>query len=110
LDVAATNREARFRKVMPVAFALNILALSTAFATSEKRGKRYFGAAGAFLIGTIADAMLVNVPINVTISAWKAGSAPETWRPQRDKWLQAHWFRTACETLSFALTTASMRG
>jgi len=102
--------DALFRKVMPVVFALNILTLCTAFATAEKRGKRYFGAAGAFLIGTIADTMIVNVPINVTISAWKAGAAPETWRLQRDKWLQAHWFRTACGTLSFALSTAGMRG
>ena len=101
--------DALFRKVMPVVFALNILTLSTAFATSEKSAKRYFGAAGAFLIGTIADTMLVNVPINVTISAWKAGAAPETWRLERDKSLQAHWFRTVCGTLSFALSAAGMR-
>jgi uncharacterized membrane protein len=102
--------DALLRKVMPVVFALNILTLSTAFATSEKSAKRYFGAAGAFLIGAIADTMLVNVPINVTISAWKAGAAPETWRLERDKWLQAHWFRTACGTVSFALCAAGMRG
>jgi uncharacterized membrane protein len=102
--------DALFRKDMPVVFALNFLSLITAFATSKKRGKRYFGAAGAFLIGTFADTMLVNVPINVTISAWKAGAAPETWRLERDKWLQSHWFRTACGTVSFALSAAGMRG
>ncbi len=64
-----------FRKVMPVVFALNVLNLSPAIATSEKRGNRSFGAAGAFLIGTIADTMLVNVPLTVTMSAWKAGAA-----------------------------------
>jgi uncharacterized membrane protein len=97
-----------FRKVMPLVFATNVLALSVALVSSEKRKRRYFGAAGLFLIGTIADTMLINVPINVTISAWQAGSAPETWRLERDKWLQAHWLRTGFGAMSFALSAIGM--
>jgi len=62
------------------------------------------------LLGTIADTMLINVPINVTISHWKAGAAPETWRLERDKWLQAHWLRTALGACSFVLSAAGMGG
>jgi uncharacterized membrane protein len=98
-----------FRKVMPVAFLLNGLTLLTAFVQADKSAKRYFGASGAFLVGTFADTMLINVPINVTISTWKAGAAPETWRLQRDKWLQAHWLRTASGAMSFALSTLGLR-
>ena len=99
--------DALFRRVMPLVFVLNVLTLSTAFAKAE--GRRYFGAAGALLIGTIAVTMVFNVPIIVAISAWKAGAAPETWRLERDRWLQANWLRTACGTMSFALSTLGLR-
>jgi len=102
--------DALFRKVMPVVFALNVLTLSVAYAKAERQQRRYFGAAGLFLLGTIADTMLINVPINVTISHWKAGAAPETWRLERDKWLQAHWLRTALGACSFVLSAAGMGG
>jgi uncharacterized membrane protein len=99
-----------FRKVMPLVFALNILALGIAFTRAEKQQRSYFGAAGLFLIGTVADTMFVNVPINVTISKWTAGDAPENWRLERDKWMQAHWLRTAFGTMSFALSAVAVQG
>jgi len=101
--------DALFRKVMPLVFALNILTISMAFVRTEKARRRYFGAAGLFFLGTVADTLLINVPINVTISNWKPGAAPETWRVERDKWLQAHWLRTVFGTLSFGLSALGMQ-
>jgi uncharacterized membrane protein len=100
--------DALFRKVMPLVFALNILTLGIAFARAEKQQRSYF-AAGLFFIGTVADTMFVNVPINVTISTWTASDAPENWRLERDKWLQSHWLRTAFGELSFVLSAVAMR-
>jgi uncharacterized membrane protein len=90
-----------FSKLMPVIFLLNILALGASFSASRKRSRVCFGAAGAFLIGTIVDTIVLNVPINVKISTWKAGSAPADWTTERDKWLEAHWIRTATGSVSF---------
>jgi uncharacterized membrane protein len=101
--------DALFRKVMPLVFALNILTLGIAFSRAKKQQRTYFGAAGLFFVGTVADTMLVNVPINVTISKWTAGDAPENWRIERDKWLQGHWLRTAFGTLSFVLCAVAMK-
>ena len=92
--------DAVFRRVMPLVFALNILTLGAAFARAKRKQRPYFGAAGLFFVGTVADTMLVNVPINVTISKWTAGDTPENWRIERDKWLQGHWLRTAFGALS----------
>ena len=66
--------DALFRKVMPLVFAVNILTLDVAFASAEKQQRSYFAAAGLFLIGTVADTMFINVPIDITISAWTARS------------------------------------
>lgn len=101
--------DALFRKVMPLVFALNILTLGIAFARAKKQQRSYFGAAGLFFIGTVAGTMFVNVPINVTISTWTAGDAPENWRLERDKWLQGHWLRTAFGVLSFVLSAVAMQ-
>ena len=90
-----------FSKLMPVIFLLNIVTLGASVAASHQRSQLWFGAAAAFLIGTIADTVVLNVPINVEISTWKAGSAPADWMVERDKWLEAHWLRTACGSLSF---------
>jgi uncharacterized membrane protein len=100
--------DALFRKVMPLVFALNALTISAAFAKAGKQRRCYFGAAGLFFLGTVADTMFINVPINVTISKWTAGDAPENWRLERDKWLQAHWLRTVLGTLSFGLSALGM--
>jgi uncharacterized membrane protein len=101
--------DALFRRVMPLVFALNIMTLGAAFARAKKKQRPYFGAAGLFFVGTVADTMLVDVPINVKISKWTAGDAPENWRIERDKWLQGHWLRTAFGTLSFALCAIAMQ-
>jgi uncharacterized membrane protein len=101
--------DALFRKVMPLVFASNILTLDVAFARAEKQQRFYFGAAGLFFIGTVADTMFVNVPINVTISTWTAADAPDNWKLERDKWLQAHWLRTAFSALSFVLSAVAMQ-
>ena len=82
--------DALFRKVMPLVFAVNILTLGIAFARGEKQQRSYFGAAGLFFIGTVAD-------------------APQNWRIERDKWLQGHWLRTAFGTLSFVLCAVAMK-
>jgi uncharacterized membrane protein len=90
-----------FSKLMPVIFLLNILTLGASFSASRKRSRLYFGAAAAFLVGSIVDTIVLNVPINVKISTWKAGSAPADWTAERDKWLEAHWIRTVTGTASF---------
>jgi uncharacterized membrane protein len=90
-----------FSKLMPVIFLLNILTLGASFSASRKRSRLCFGAAASFLIGTIVDTVVLNVPINVKISTWKAGSAPADWTADRDKWLEAHWIRTATGSASF---------
>jgi uncharacterized membrane protein len=90
-----------FSKLMPVIFLLNILTLCASFSASRRRSRLYFGAAATFLAGSIVDTAVLNVPINVKISAWKAGSAPADWTAERDKWLEAHWIRTASGSASF---------
>jgi uncharacterized membrane protein len=90
-----------FSKLMPVIFLLNILTLGASFSASREKSRLCFGAAAAFLIGTIADTVILNVPISVKISTWKAGSAPADWTAERDKWLEAHWIRTVCGSASF---------
>ena len=82
--------DALFHKVMPLVFAVNILTLGIAFARGEKQQRSYFGAAGLFFIGTVAD-------------------APQNWRLKRDKWLQGHWLRTTFGALSFVLSAVAMQ-
>ena len=86
---------------MPVIFLLNILTLGASFSASRKKSRLCFGAAAAFLIGSIVDTVALNAPINVKISTWKAGFAPADWTAERDKWLEARWIRTVSGSVSF---------
>jgi hypothetical protein len=65
-----------------------------------------FALATVALLGTLlgtASTLLINVPINVeVINTWSAQAPPSNWAEVRDRWDQAHAFRTALFVLAFA--------
>jgi hypothetical protein len=98
--------DAVFRKLMPIVFLLNALTLGFAFGTSQKQSRLWFGVAEALVVATFVETMAINVPINVRVGGWTAGSAPATWTHERDRWLETHWVRTALGSLSFLCALA----
>jgi uncharacterized membrane protein len=58
--------------------------------------------AAAASIAATFSTLLINVPINLeVINTWSAQSPPLNWAAVRDRWDQAHAFRTAMVVLAF---------
>jgi Domain of unknown function (DUF1772) len=67
----------------------------------------------AALVGTLlgtASTLLINVPINIeVINTWSAQAPPPNWAEVRDRWDQAHAFRTAMFVLAFGCQLVAVR-
>ena len=48
------------------------------------------------------SALLINVPINAAVLAWSPQAPPANWAEVRDRWNQAHAFRTALAVVALS--------
>jgi len=101
--------DALFRKVMPGFFAVTGFSLVGATLGAEGKRRALLAAATVSFCGVLGGTVVLNVPINQRVASWTPGSAPENWMRDRDRWLQAHWLRTAFGAFAFVLIALSDR-
>jgi uncharacterized membrane protein len=94
--------------LVPIVFVyvvVNLSGLAVVLLLLRERGSPAFALTTAALVGTLvgtASTLLINVPINLeVINTWSAQAPPANWAEVRDRWDQAHAFRTAFFVLTF---------
>ena len=85
-----------FRKVMPPAFVLTIVASCWATVTLRDTARVWMIAAGIGSLLVIALTVVLEIPLNERMAHWKPGAIPNEWQRSRDVWQRNHWLRTIC--------------
>lgn len=100
-----------YTAAVPPIGGLALIAALAALAASWRspRDRRLILAAVACLLIGLVVTVVVHVPINAEIAAWRPVAPPAEWQQLRDRWLAAHAVRTVLAVAGFVLLVAGHR-
>ena len=93
-------KEALFGPVMPVVFAVVLIATVVLAFLGPHRVA--FATASLLLVAALLITVAVHLPLNRAFGGWSAEAHPPDWSPARRRWRDWNWVRGGLAVLAFA--------